>query len=614
MSVVRSATRVALLGFLLALGPTLAMGGEVMAAAEQEYARAARTMLLATVTVVPANVRRGEPGFSSGVLVSPAGLILSDGDAGLEWRIIDGERTRIRHEEVNVRVYDRRAGTSRLYRARVLARDVDVDTSLLRIANAPPGGFPFVQVGRSRDLTAGRFLFAAGTAFDEEGLAPPTVTAGVASSFDALPRADGGGEHAWIYTTAAINQGVNGGPVVDLDGRLVGTASTWEEPTPDGVHQFLGKVAPIDRVLDAYARANVTTGIVPAVGSVRPGPAHDLETAFGSAARRIEGAVVSLEVNRRRPLSSIVPTDHEDAKLARYTGPVTGLLVSMNGWVVTSLYNLTNVQELVHPLWRAPTGSDVSSGLDDITSIRAYFPDGRDASMRLAGYDEGLGIALLGIAGAAGEEALPGSAHRPFAPAPLEAFRAGRFVVTVGNPFGPSRRAEPLVTTGVLSKLHAGTAVAAWRGQWQTDAGGLDTNCGGAVVDLDGNLLGLLQLWHPARHGRNSGVAFVIPWRDIQRSIERMREGRGARRGFLGVSFGGGAPPRIAEIVAGGAAEAAGLEVGDVVRRIDRSATGSVVDVITIIGHRSAGDVLDMTVEREGRRRVIEVVLGQRKP
>ena len=601
-----------LLLVLVAVPVRGAGAGAVMAEAEAEYQRATAAMLGAAVTVVPANVQRGEPGFSSGVLVSPAGLILSDGDAGLEWRIVDGERVAVRHDDVNVRVYDRRAETSRLYRARILARDVTVDTSLIRIANAPPGGFPFVTVGRSAGLEAGHLLFAAGTAFDEEGHAPPTATAGVVSSLDPGPAGEGPGGPAWIYTTAAINQGVNGGPVVDLDGRLVGTVSTWEEPTADGAYQFLGKVAPIDRVVRALAHVAPVRDITPVVGDTAAGPAHDLQRAFALAARRMAEAVVSLEVTRRRPVSAIVPTDHEDESLLRYTGPVSGLLVSTDLQVVTSLYNLTNVQELVHPLWRAPAGSDVPAGLEDILSIRAYLPDGRTAAMQLVGYDERLGIALLDVVGRAGASARPALDALPFEPAPREAFQAGRFVITVGNPFGSARRPEPLVTVGILSKLHATTAAAAWRGQWQTDAGGLDSNCGGGAADLDGRLLGLLQIWHPARHGRNSGVAFIVPWPDLERSVERIRQGRGGRRGFLGVSFASGDTPRLAEVVADSAAADAGLQVGDVILRIDESATGSVADVITIVGHRTAGDVLDVAVDRGGTRVVVEVVLGQR--
>ena len=79
---------------------------------------------------------------------------------------------------------------------------------------------------------------------------------------------------------------------------------------------------------------------------------------------------------------------------------------------------------------------------------------------------------------------------------------------SAGDPSGSKSLIDPLLTMGILSKVHADTAAAPWRGMWQTDAGAIDGNVGGAAVDLEGRLLGMLTFWDPARHGRNSGIAF----------------------------------------------------------------------------------------------------------
>ena len=92
-----------------------------------------------------------------------------------------------------------------------------------------------------------------GTAFDEDGRAPPTVTAGIVAAFEPLTPGVLGGRHAWLYVTTGVNRGVNGGPVVDVTGRLIGTVSTWVEPEPDAPHQYLGKVVPVDRLRAVHA-------------------------------------------------------------------------------------------------------------------------------------------------------------------------------------------------------------------------------------------------------------------------------------------------------------------------------------------------------------------------
>jgi len=142
---------------------------------------------------------------------------------------------------------------------------------------------------------------------------------------------------------------------------------------------------------------------------------------------------------------------------------------------------------------------------------------------------------------------------------------------------------------------------------------GLRHQCGGAAVDLEGRLLGLFTLWYPARHGRSSGVAFVVPWAKILEALPALREGRGPVAGFLGVKFGGGRAPRLEEVLPGTAAERAGLRAGDVIRRIDREETAAVEDVIVVLGFRCGGDSVRVTVERDGALHTVPVLLADRE-
>jgi S1-C subfamily serine protease len=207
----------------------------------------------------------------------------------------------------------------------------------------------------------------------------------------------------------------------------------------------------------------------------------------------------------------------------------------------------------------------------------------------------------------------PGRALVPLEPAPLEAFEEGRFVLAVGNPYGAGPRAEPLLTMGMLSRRHPDDAAGPWRGAWQTDAAVFDSNAGGAAVDLEGRLLGLFTLWYPARHGRSSGIAFVVPWSKILAAVPALRAGRGPVAGFLGVKFAAGREPRLEEVLPGTAAERAGLLAGDRIRRIDREVTDAVEDVIVVLGFRCSGDRVDVTVERAGALTTLLVRLGDRE-
>jgi S1-C subfamily serine protease len=491
----------------------------------------------------------------------------------------------------------------------VISRNREADTTLIRLTEPPPG-LAWLPAGRSAGLGVGDFLFVSGVAFDENESALPTVTSGIVASTDTRPERGSGGARDFLYTTAAVNQGVGGGPVVDLDGHLVGTVSSWIDPEPDAPHQMLGQVVPIDRIRRVHA-SDATPVHIPVyrARAVAEGdPARALETSIHDAAVTARKAVVSLDVQRSDPVSSVVPTAREGTSLPRWQGPVSGLLVSDDGWIVASLYDFTNVGELVFPTWPAPPGASVEEGMRAVRSVRAWLWRSASGPARIVSYDERWGLVLLKVA----PEVVRASEARPLEPAPAEAFGAGRFTVAVGDPFGARRRELPIVTFGMLSKEHWAEAPVPWRGEWQTDASGLDVNAGGPVVGIDGRLLGMMQIWYPARHGRHSGVAFVVPWHAIRRALPGLKRGQRPRRGLLGVTFSAGNVPRIGSVAPESSASRAGFVAGDVIVRVGGQDVATADDVVAAIGVRFEGERLEIGYERDGTPHAVTVRLGAR--
>lgn len=582
---------------------------------EKEFQAAIEKVSPATVICVPDGVAPENAGSSSGVIVSRDGYVLSDGDVGQVLQR-DGKRV-VGHsfqDEIDVRVPDLERGGFATHRAVVVRRMRAADTTLLKISTPPAGGFPdFLPPATSAHLEVGDFTFVMGNAFGLAQEAPPTLTAGVVASLTALPEGDAGGPIEFIYTSAAVNPGVNGGPCIDVEGRLVGTVSTWLQPVPGEPYQFLGKVVPIDRiraVFEDMPEARRVFGRPPSTRA-RAQTAAALERVFHFMARRAYPAVVSLEVKRRQPLNSLVPQGPRRVDVPRYQGPVSGMIVGADGWVVTSLYNLTNTVRLLAPTMKLPPEAEIETGLRAIEEIIVHFPGGARAEAHVVAHDGRLGIALLKADLADAGAGEPGVATRPLPPAPAEAFAAGRFVLALGNPFGEAGNPDPLLTIGILSKQHAGDASQPWRGQWQTDAGVTDANCGGALVDLRGRLLGILQVWHPLGHGRNSGIGFVVPWCDVEAALPRLREGHSRARGRLGIGFREGATiPILGTVDAGTAAAKAGLVPGDRIVGVNGADTPTVQDVIRRLVVRWEGETLTLEIERDGKTFTVEVALG----
>ena len=613
----------AFLGLVTALlvASPRAEGKGDLADLEAEFRAAIQKAEAAAVVCVARGVAPEQIGFgASGVIVSKRGHVLSDGDVGAYVEGEGGQRATRFMDEIDVRVPDLERGGFNTYRAVVLRRMRGVDSTLLEIQDPPAGGFPdFLVPASSEGLQVGDFLFVTGNAFGGSAETPPATTAGVVSALRPLPEGDAGGRYEYVYTSAAVNPGVNGGPVVDVEGRLVGTVSTFIPPDPGEPYQFLGKVMPMDRVRAVYSDLALDDVFPPPTVRRRQAPtAAALSAAYRGAARRAYPFVVSLEVEREKPLSLKSPGMGGVFDVPRYLGPTSGVLVEADGWIVTSLYNLTNVAELVFngvglPLWSPPPPDQVATGLEAIQSIQVHGLAPQPLPARIVAHDARLGVALLKVE--LPPDAGTTAGARVLEPAPPEAFKPGRFALALGNPFGKDRAPDPLLAVGVLSKLHGGMTHEAWRREWQTDVATTDANCGGALVDLRGRLLGMLHLWSPLLFGRNSGIGFLVPWEDLAAALPRLKEGHSLRRGYLGITREADTQTlTIRTVEPGSPAEKAGLLAGDCVRAIDGVRGASADQLLVQLRARWEGDAVVLEVERDGSAREIVVQLGPRKP
>ena len=608
-------------GSLLAGSDVFAKGS--LTKVEREFEAAISKVSPCVVVCLPEGIDPKQiPSGVSGVVVSRKGLVLSDKDVG--WYLAGkGKDRKVAHtDDIEIRIPNLKRPGFRSYKAKVIRRVAEHDTSLIRIEKSP-SSLKYLAMGNSDELKVGDFTFAMGNAFGLSAEVPPTLTAGVVSAL--VPAKDAKrGKWRSIYTSAAVNPGVNGGPLVDVEGRLVGTISSMMRPVPTERFQFLGKAIPIERIRHAYTGTPEYDELFPEKTRARRDVSKEsasLELVFHNTAQAAYGSVVSIEVKRKSPLAAASPGRPKLLITPRYTGSFSGFVADADGTVITSLYNLTNTAPLSERAWLAgqkvPENARVETGLDAIEAITVHLPGGAKAEATLLAYHEGLCIAVLKMKG----EGHPA----PLEPAPDASYTAGRFVLALGNPYGADRLPDPLLTVGMLSKRHADQAIlhgpmrglrAPWAGQWQTDAGATDGNCGGAVVDLRGRLIGMLNIWSPTQHGRNSGIAFIVPWTAIASVLGPMKEGRLYGRPLVGVRWESkqsmDEPPTVAEVVDGSAAARVGLQKGDTILEIDGKRVDTIGDVANILRNHWSGDELILSIRRGGETIDVRIVLGKR--
>ncbi len=201
-----------------------------------------------------------------------------------------------------------------------------------------------------------------------------------------------------------------------------------------------------------------------------------------------------------------------------------------------------------------------------------------------------------------------------------DALEVGDFVIAIGNPFGLGHT----VTSGIVSALgRTGISRSGYEDFIQTDASINPGNSGGALVNLRGELVGINSAIISGSGG-NVGIGFAVPSAIARSIMNQILDFGEVRRGLLGVSIQTidteGAKALGAEVESGAlvsaiepgsAAEKAGLEVDDIIVRVDDKRIDDSRELANAIGLRGSGEVVDIEFVRDGRRRTVSATLGE---
>ncbi|ROO68871.1 Do family serine endopeptidase [Vibrio crassostreae] len=255
------------------------------------------------------------------------------------------------------------------------------------------------------------------------------------------------------------------------------------------------------------------------------------------------------------------------------------------------------------------TNYHVINGADD---IKVKLHDGREYDAELIGGDQMSDIALLKL-----EEAKNLTQIKV---ADSDKLRVGDFSVAIGNPFGLGQT----VTSGIVSALgRSGLNLENFENFIQTDAAINSGNSGGALVNLNGELIGInTAILGP--NGGNVGIGFAIPSNMMKNLTEQILDFGEVKRGMLGVQ-GGEITSELAEalgyesskgafvsqVVPDSAADDAGLKAGDIIVSINGKRIDTFSELRAKVATLGAGKEIELGVVRDGKNKTFDVTLGE---
>lgn len=248
--------------------------------------------------------------------------------------------------------------------------------------------------------------------------------------------------------------------------------------------------------------------------------------------------------------------------------------------------------------------------INDADEITVTLKDGREFAAKKLGGDQQSDIAVLKIDPDDLTEVELADSNDT---------RVGDFVVAIGNPFGLGQT----VTSGIVSaKGRSGLMRGGLEDFIQTDAAINSGNSGGALVNLNGELVGI-NTAIIAPGGGNVGIGFAIPSTMMNNLVDQIIEFGEVKRGVLGISgttldsevakaFGVDVAQGalINQVMPDSSAEKAGLKSGDVITKVDGVKIKSFEELASKVGSKGAGKEISLTVIRDGDDMKIKVTLG----
>ena len=252
--------------------------------------------------------------------------------------------------------------------------------------------------------------------------------------------------------------------------------------------------------------------------------------------------------------------------------------------------------------------------IDDSDSISVRLYNGESLDATLIGYDKSNDIAVLKVEA----ENLP-----PVIIGDSDNMNVGDSVVAIGNPLGELTFS---LTSGAVSALDREITMSngSTMNLIQTDCAINSGNSGGALFNLHGEVVGITNAKYSSSSNSEASIdniGFAIPISEVWNIIESIIEKGYISKPYIGVSVASvsaetqsyGLPQGAAiKVVAEDSpAEASGLQVNDIITAINGTTITSSSDLVNVVGEASVGDVLTLTVYRQGSSLELTLTVGE---
>ena len=342
------------------------------------------------------------------------------------------------------------------------------------------------------------------------------------------------------------------------------------------------------------------------IAPVSPIPDGQPQNSYADVVSRVAPAVVTIRADKRVRNSQQFPFADDPffrdlfrnrgqgqqprESLERALG--SGVIVSPDGYIITNHHVVDGAEQ-----------------------IKVDLSDGRTLDANLVGSDPPSDLALLKVSQAGLPSLTPGDSNK---------VRIGDVALAIGNPLNIGQT----VTMGIISAKGRSTGLGSGNFEdfLQTDAPINQGNSGGALVNTNGELIGINSQIVGGSTGGNIGIGFAIPSNMVRSVMDQLMKSGKVRRGQLGIRVGrvdsdmaqslGMSDTKgviVHSVEPGSGADRAGIRRGDVITALDSTTVNDSNAFRNHIASTAPGSQVTLTVMRDSREQKIQATLGEVK-
>jgi serine protease Do len=321
----------------------------------------------------------------------------------------------------------------------------------------------------------------------------------------------------------------------------------------------------------------------------------ELSESFEKLAQMTSRAVVQINVSGY----ALAPeSDGNVAALTREHGVGSGVVLSPDGYIVTNAHVVRNAQKIsvtFHSREALPAKEDSATAV----------------SAQLIGLDRETDLAVLKVDRTGLPSLMLGDSDK---------VRQGQLVVAFGSPLGLSNS----MTMGVVSAPERQLREEDFMEYIQTDTPINPGNSGGPLVDVTGAVIGINTMIL-TQSGGSEGVGLAIPSNLVRTVFDEIKTHGHVHRGLIGanaqtitptlaegLNLGKQSGVLITDLAPGGPGDKGGLQIGDVVTKMDHSPLRSARQLALAVFRAKEGDQLHFDVVREGKEFAADVSVAER--